>query len=100
MATYLEVHDLRNHPDVVRKTHVAIAAVAFDILAPEAGQTPARKTWADGAIKDPARVAPEIVHFVLVANLAFTPAQIIAAADAAYKTNVAAAVNKLVGAAS
>jgi hypothetical protein len=97
MATYIELHDLRNHPDVVRKTHVAIAAVAFDVIQPESPTTAARQTWAKAAIQDPAAVAPQIVHYVLVANLAATAAQIIAATDAAYKTNVVAALNKLVG---
>lgn len=97
--SYVDVHDLRNHADVVRKTHVAIAAVAVDILAPEAGQTSERKDWAIEAIKDPASKAPEIVHYVLIANIAAQDqAAVIGASDAAYKAACATAVTKIVGA--
>lgn len=96
MASYIEMHDVRNQQDLVRKIHVAICDVAFDILAPESGTTQARSEWAKAAIQRPDSVTPEIIHYVLIANKAFTAAQITGASDA----NVKTAVNKLVGAAS
>lgn len=99
MASYHEIHDIRNDPDVVKKVHVAVADVAVDILS-ESPTIQARQDWAITAIKDPGSVAPEITHYVLIANKGATPTQIKNAADAAYKTNVANAVNEIVGEAS
>lgn len=97
MATYLELHDIRNHPDLVRKVHGAIAHVAYDILQPESPTTTARQTWAKEAIADPAGKAPGLMHYVLLDNASLTPTQLIGATDVAVKAAISEAVSKIVG---
>ena len=95
---YTDVHNLRNHPTVKLKTHVAIADVAKDILVPEVSGTSERTVWAKEAIQDPATKAPQIVHFVLLDNLAAANTNaVITASDAAYKANVSTAIDSIVG---
>lgn len=98
MATYIELHDVRNNQDLVRKVHVAICDVALDILVPENPTSQARKDWAIAAMKNPDAYTLQFIHYILMKNKAVTQAQIIAASDAAVKTNIAEAVTKLIGA--
>lgn len=94
--TYIQVFGLRNDQTILRKVHAAIVDVARDILN-EATPTPARKDWAVAALKDPAAYSPQIVHYVLIANLSAADENALRnAADSAYKTNVAAAVGKMI----
>lgn len=98
MASYKELRAIVNNQDVRWKTQVAIADVAVDVLAESPTTTP-RQDWAKAALASPESTVPELLHYVLIANKASTQQAIIDAADSAYKTNIAAAVTAVYGAA-
>ena len=97
MATYLELHGLRNDPTVGRKVHVAMVEVAYDILNLVPADTAPRIAWAQDAIANPQGAASTFIAYVLIDNKAATVAQILGASDAAFKSNVIDAVAVMVG---
>ena len=99
MASYMELRGIVNNQDVRWKSQVAIADVAVDVLG-ESPTTTDRQDWAKLALANPEKCVPELLHYILIVNKAATTAQIIAASDSAYKTNIAAAVTAVQGPAS
>ena len=89
MASYVELHGIRNNGDLNRKVHVAIADVAYDILL----LSPADKE----AIAAPASKTSEMISYILIENKGAAVAAILTASDASVKTNISTAVDVIVG---
>ena len=97
MASHAELFGLINNPIVTDHVQMAIAEVAYNIITLVPADTALRLAWAKEAIGNPASLSSSIVPFVLIANKGSSVAQILAAPDSAFITNVNTAVNALVG---
>ncbi len=99
MATYLELFDLQNNDDLLRKATTAIA-VAADTIRSEATGTANhanRLVWAEKALANPKALTDQVLWAVLAANNGSTVDNITGATDSAIQTNVDAAVDVLAG---
>lgn len=96
MATYQELHELRNHADMVRRVWMAVADLAADILDGETTPVAARVDWAKLAIGDPEPEMSRIIHYVLVTNKGKTVAELHALTEVNIKNKVKDAVSALV----
>lgn len=95
MATYAELHSLKNNDSLIERTRVA-CAVAADIIRTEDPGTPNhanRMTWAGQILANPDGIGKAMLWAVLVANRDSTTQQIIDATDAQVQTAVDAAVD-------
>ena len=97
MASYVELHGIRNNGDLNRKVHVAIADVAYDILLLSPADTELRLAWAKEAIAAPASKTSEMISYILIENKGAAVAAILTASDASVKTNISTAVDVIVG---
>jgi len=100
MASYSELHGIRNDAALRKKIHVALADVAYDILNTTPVDTAERIAWAKATVADPAALTDEYVNYVLIANQGLSASTILAASDASIKTNISNAVTVIVGAAA
>lgn len=81
MATYLELRNLGNDPDLRNRVQVAVMVAAQTIAANAGTETMARKAWAQRAIRDPQGWAQRALWLALAANKANSVAQIQGAPD-------------------
>lgn len=91
MATYIELAQLMEQSDLIRKVGVA-ARVAAEAIRVNATATAAQKAWAREALENNATVARKLLGSVLIQNKNATVAQIESASDATIQTAVDAAV--------
>ena len=99
MASYQELHILKNNSDLQEKVEVAVIVAADTIrtdATPPANQAE-RLAWAAQAMSNPKSVAKSMLWAVLAANKDVTVANITSATDAAIQTNVDAAVDLFAG---
>lgn len=94
MATYLELHGLRQNSDLQDKIAVAcvIAAEAKLSGSPSAAEA----AWAKGVIASPGPTAMAVINAVLAANKTASASTIAEASDASIQTNVDAVVDGLI----
>ena len=95
MATYVELHDLKDNSDLQDQVRVAVVVAADGIrsdVAPPANQV-ARLAWASKVMTDPALEAKRMVWAVLAANKDATVGQITSASDASVQAAVDTAVD-------
>lgn len=95
MATFTEIAGLHNNNTLRDKIVVAVASTAYAINGEnvETANHANRMIWAKRALSNPVAVAQEMQMAVLVANKAFTVAQILLADDASIEAAVAGVVN-------
>ena len=95
MATYLELHSLRNNRDLLSKVQTALYVIAFDIfndVSPPANQ-PKRLQMANKIYESPESIAISVLPSILAANKGLTVAQIEGASDLAVQANVNSIIN-------
>lgn len=91
MATLLELSDLYQDSNLIKKVGAALVIKAGDILANVGTATANEKVWAARIFRDPHGYAHHVVKAILAANSDATVAQITNASDAAVQNNVNAA---------
>lgn len=99
MATYQELHTLKNDSDLQEKVLVAVVIAADTIRtdqSPPANQTQ-RLIWAQSAMESPKSVALAMLWAVLAANKGISVGNIKTASDAAIQSNVDEAVDLFAG---
>lgn len=99
MATYQELHALKNDSDLQEKVEVAVVVAADTIRtdgSPPANQAQ-RLVWAKAAMAAPKSTAQAMLWAVLAANKGVSVDGIKTAGDAAIQANVDAAVDLFAG---
>lgn len=99
MATYLELHALKNDSDLQDKVAVAVVIAADAIRAsgtPPANQAQ-RLVWAAAAMADPREEARRMLWALLAANKSATAGSISSATDATIQAAVDSAVDLFAG---
>ena len=91
MATYIELSQLMEQTDLLRKVGVA-ARVAAEAIRVNGAATAAQKAWAREALENNANVSRKLLGSVLIQNKNATVAQIESASDSTIQTAVDAAV--------
>ena len=95
MATYEELHDLRNDARLRSQVEVAATVKAAEFL-DDANATAAEIEFAQKVLENPSRTADQIVYYVLAENKSATVAQIQGASDSTVQTNVDTAIDAFV----
>lgn len=107
MATYLELRDIFENPDLLKKVMVAVVVAAETISSSNdtnppwdqtAGAHDNRIRWAANAITDTKGEARRIMKVVIAANKNLSVAQIEGASDNSIQSNVDAAVDAVAAA--
>ena len=95
MATYLELHALREDDDLLKKTLVAVTIAALNVKddASPPGNQVDREAWAARALSDPSAMARKFYPLLLAANKDASVAAIQGASDAAILTAVEGAID-------
>jgi len=96
MATYAELYNLRQEDAALQSKIVAAAQDYATTVLAEATPVAERKAWAE-AVRDSPDKALDLMWAVLIANKAFTKAQISGATDASILTAVGDAVSARYG---
>ena len=95
MATYAELHGLRQDSELLNRVAAGVAVKSKDLIDNAVGIP--QKNWGRESIKNPDQTAKDVLWFILVANKNSSLAQINGASDAQIQTNVDNAINDMVG---
>lgn len=99
MATYVDLHSLRNDPVLLQRVIIAIL-VAAETVRTENVSVPFHKNrvaWAQQAIKDPETFSTKILGLLLAQNKALSIEQINGVSDVNLQTAVDSLINTLTG---
>ena len=99
MATYADLYIAAGDgaQAALRKQIVVALSIKANLIAKLATVTPAQKTWAIDALKNPVNYLPMLLNYILAEYNTATIAVISAATDAQVQTAVNAAVDTLLG---
>lgn len=95
MSTYAEIFNLNADTSLRNRIAVAVGIKATEILDLQA-PTSNQLEWANGALKDPPRIADALLRYVVATNKELTPEQIAATSDSVIQTTIDAAIDVLI----